>query len=756
MRELVALSLAVCGLCFAVSAADWHVPNATVRVTVSVAHSPDDPQLGVFVKVPDGGLLPSPWAVPQAVDEDGKSLETVLVGYNQKDGVGVLFEPPKNDRAFLYFSQSQRVPAKPANAKIFPSLILYTKNGRPGLDNAKAMSTQYPPAQGAFFASWDWAGSMVNPFGPDDNYNLWFVGAILLEKPEKIYFATVSDEGSEFSIDGKKIAAWPGKHTRDGGAKGQHGDHVQLSKGLHRIDYYQFELTGKQEAQLVWKRPGIETKSGLPELVDSIAKSGVGDIERIELKDGRACTTINISGLGKSGFASVPQAASYFWFGDQPITLFKLTAGPFQRDEKIFWEFGKGKRLQGHEFACLVSGQHDPMAYPITLALENAKGTARTTRLLQSPWTPNAASIDNPDDRLEYRKAFYDLARAVPAPGDPCADWSNDFWGLFCELLEPYKSGTILSDLFTRGFASIQKRPDKERWMMQDRFIEFLRIARKDKELLEWIATFEKAEHNNARKFHWKEERIATYLFDLNTPEPAKREISSLKDNAASPDQQQYAELRAGDVAYATGDLEAALKHYKDAEDRYRSRNKTGMAGGRLSYVGGRKARASTNDIPKKASAKESRYPQAEKNTASAKFKLPTAPKGEEWKIYTVRNSSRYATISSLLEQNALPEALQEMANWESESPTSKLEGEYPIAAARVYQKAKDFRRAANILDLYTRNTGMSAQLPDAIKLEIECLGELNDTERQRKLAKDFLKRFPGHPFEEEMKGIAQ
>ena len=103
-----------------------------------------------------------------------------------------------------------------------------------------------------------------------------------------------------------------------------------------------------------------------------------------------------------------------------------------------------------------------------------------------------------------------------------------------------------------------------------------------------------------------------------------------------------------------------------------------------------------------------------------------------------------------------MPEALQEMANWESESPTSKLEGEYPIAAARVYQKAKDFRRAANILDLYTRNTGMSAQLPDAIKLEVECLGELNDTERQRKLAKDFLKRFPGHPFEEEMKGIAQ
>lgn len=68
----------------------------------------------------------------------------------------------------------------------------------------------------------------------------------------------------------------------------------------------------------------------------------------------------------------------------------------------------------------------------------------------------------------------------------------------------------------------------------------------------------------------------------------------------------------------------------------------------------------------------------------------------------------------------------------------------------------KDFRRAANALDVYTRNTGMAAQLADAMKLEVECLGELKDKARQKALTKDFLKRFPGHPYADEMKELAQ
>ena len=64
----------------------------------------------------------------------------------------------------------------------------------------------------------------------------------------------------------------------------------------------------------------------------------------------------------------------------------------------------------------------------------------------------------------------------------------------------------------------------------------------------------------------------------------------------------------------------------------------------------------------------------------------------------------------------------------------------------------KDFRRAANELDIYRKSVTMSAQLADVMKLEISALEELKDTKRVKEIAQEFLKRFPGHPYEAEMK----
>ena len=110
-----------------------------------------------------------------------------------------------------------------------------------------------------------------------------------------------------------------------------------------------------------------------------------------------------------------------------------------------------------------------------------------------------------------------------------------------------------------------------------------------------------------------------------------------------------------------------------------------------------------------------------------------------------------YKTILSQLEQGAFAEALGTLRTWEDESPTGKQEGEYTMAEARVYRALGDSRRAVNALDVYVRNTVMTAELADAMKLEAECLNDLNETARRRALAKDFLKRFPGHPYGEEM-----
>jgi outer membrane protein assembly factor BamD (BamD/ComL family) len=165
------------------------------------------------------------------------------------------------------------------------------------------------------------------------------------------------------------------------------------------------------------------------------------------------------------------------------------------------------------------------------------------------------------------------------------------------------------------------------------------------------------------------------------------------------------------------------------------------MAGGRMAYVGPRRrAAAETNAVDSAASKRPKMQ------------SLASQKKIDDWKIYTVHNASMYSTIMTYLSQDAVPEALQKLNDWENESPASKLSGEYPLAEARIYIHVEDLRRAVNALSTYRKSVTMSAQLADAMNLEIECLQRMNNKKQIKEVAEDFLKRFPGHPFEERMK----
>ena len=738
MMKKLCIPLFLCALTPVLAPAQepaWAVPEAVLRVDVRVRRLPDHPDLGVFVKIPDGGLLPGKYPVPDVRDEQGKALEHLIVGHLQSDSLGLLFAPPESgDTAQIYIKGSAEAPPKPAKPRLIPSVLLYVKSGNAGLDTAKRMADGYPPAQGAFFNTWSCIGSMVNPYGPDDDFSSWYVGCILLKKPETIYFATVSDEGSEFAINGKTVHSWPGIHTREGGAKGQRGAHVELEAGLHRIDYYHFEERGKQESQLTWRRKGV-TKEPVPELVNDFAKSGDAAITRIAFKDGRAAAAIR----------GTDAPNGYFWTGDQPLSLFTLScvgADPADESLSVTWEFGKDKRLGEPTVEWLVSGDHDQVSYPVTLAVSNRAGVARTSARLVCPWTPTEFSLDNQADRLNFRKALYNMIRSAPPKADPFADWKSDHWSILVELLEPYRAGPILFDLFTRSFETLQKRPAEQRWALEDRFIETLRLQRNDKQLLDWINKLEANEKTSARKFRWKDERVCANLFDINDPVAAKREVAFLKETAIAPDQTQIAALRQGDVERALGNTEAAIKFYKDAQERYRSRTKIGMVGGRLTYVGPRKRKeAPETNVVDKAAGKRPKMQT-----------LTSQKKADDWKIYTVHDASMFATIKSFLEQDAVPEAFQKLSDWENESPSSKLAGEYPMAEAKIYAHVEDYRRAVNALAAYRKSVTMSAQLADAMKMEVECLEKINGRKQIKEVAQDFVKRFPGHPYEEQMK----
>lgn len=71
-------------------------------------------------------------------------------------------------------------------------------------------------------------GIRWNPFGPDDHFSSWFTGWFRLDARETLYLATISDEGSEVHLDGSLLVAWPGRHTRRAGVKGEYGKEVTL------------------------------------------------------------------------------------------------------------------------------------------------------------------------------------------------------------------------------------------------------------------------------------------------------------------------------------------------------------------------------------------------------------------------------------------------------------------------------------------------------------------------------------------------
>ena len=127
--------LVFCGLLIAAGHGEaqqenWAVPSAALRVDVSVSRDPDHPDLGVFVKIPNGGLLPGKFRVPEVRDAQGKPLESVIVADSQTDGFGVLFAQPDDGKNATVYHPLGHLPQRPTNTRLFPSTI-FSKTAMP-------------------------------------------------------------------------------------------------------------------------------------------------------------------------------------------------------------------------------------------------------------------------------------------------------------------------------------------------------------------------------------------------------------------------------------------------------------------------------------------------------------------------------------------------------------------------------------------------------------------------------------------------
>jgi hypothetical protein len=716
--------------CAAQTLTSWRVPDALLRFDFCVESRPSHPSAGLLVFLPDGGILAEndqPGA--QVFDENGRSIEFETLWHNRQEGMGLVIAPPTTTTFSVYISRRSRL-APNTRSSFTPGPLLYVQEGQPAsLEAAQRMAAPFPPGgRNALMGPVTHIGHQFNPLGDDDHYAAWYVAWLSIAKPGRYYFATISDEGSLVTLNGRTVAEWPGLHTRHAGAKGQFGSWIDLPSGLHRVDYFHFEQTGPQEAQLVWKTP--EMTNTLPVMVPASAFARSGSTRLIAVAE------------REGGPVSLPKAhpLHYLWFGQKPLNLFRLEAGlatNHPRDAIYEWRLEEGVTVREPAFDWLFEGSQ-PRTAVLTVRWGRRSSIASCT--IRLPVPPARARVDLPTHRVAYRTALLNRCRAVSSPARPAANWSADLWQLVGEVVEPLKGHALLTELFERSRDDILRQPPALRYLLEDLYVENLTYA-DPTNAVQWLVRMENEEREASRKRQLALQRVEALLYRIGQTNDARRLAQSIATQAPGTPEGVLAVVRLGDMEALAGQIEAARAFYARAQQQSQKLAQGASGGPSPSTADpSRRAPPLARSREEMAQQRERRTPNLQASPARPGTLRPVEP----WKAETVRGGTYYATVRSLLDQGYLREAREQLRQWEMELPVEKLGGDFPVAEAEYFMAIRDYPRALLILQTYRSAVDMSAWLLRVMSMELQCLNRLNRTDDMRARAAEIVRRFPG------------
>ena len=273
----------------ATAQAPWHLESWSSRAVVQIRESAGDALDTAAVKVlcqgqsrPDGGDL-------RVLDTSGKPVPFQLTFHHPSRYTLISFRAPQavpGQQYFVYFGNPDATPdasqvrapappgAGPPQGDWIPRAgLTFTTRKRPTGENPKTVQelsellTASPHSYGARYQRRVSDGH--NPFGPSDHYLSIYRGWIQIPKAGTYKFCTASNEASFSFLDGKKLVHWPGRHTSERGARGEKNETIELSAGLHYLEYYHEEVMLKQVAFLGWSPPGAPAGhfSAIPESI---------------------------------------------------------------------------------------------------------------------------------------------------------------------------------------------------------------------------------------------------------------------------------------------------------------------------------------------------------------------------------------------------------------------------------------------------------------------------------------------------------
>ena len=257
----------------AASAADpWHLPGWQARTVVEIAKPSTEAGVDTAgVRILCQGKAKADGSDYRVLDAAGKPVRFQIVFHDAarysllsfraadpKQRYFVYFGNPKAERSAEQVVEELTPGSGPPKAAWVPKygFVLQTIQ-RPEGDNPRTVAELTKLLQGSkskFGARYQRrVADGYNPFGASDYYISIYRGWITIPRAGKYQFCTVSNETSFSFLDGKELIHWPGRHTVDRGIRGEVNTSIELTAGLHYLEYYHEEVTLEQMAYLGWR-----------------------------------------------------------------------------------------------------------------------------------------------------------------------------------------------------------------------------------------------------------------------------------------------------------------------------------------------------------------------------------------------------------------------------------------------------------------------------------------------------------------------
>ena len=379
MNRLTLLVLLTCGTAPARAAEPWHLPEWSIRAVVEIPSPSTESGVDTAgVKILCQGRGKADGSDYRVLDGGGHSLPFQLMFHDAERYSLISFRAiDPRQKYFIYFGnpRAERAAeeivvdpspgAGPPTGKWVPHFgLVYATIERPTGPNPKtvvelkALLERSKSKHGARYQRRIADG--FNPFGSSDYYMSIYRGWIRISHPGAYQFCTISNEASFSFLDGKELVHWPGRHTVERGIHGEKNARVELTAGLHYIEYYHEEVTLEQMAYLGWRPSGDKGPfSAIPEEIYTAPNTAI--VTRYEDKTGPLPTF-------------EPSIIDTIWpknrLGQYTRCRFRIGADPTP-GVVYDWSFGDGLTAQGpeveHVFTCL--GRFD-----IQLRIGQARG----------------------------------------------------------------------------------------------------------------------------------------------------------------------------------------------------------------------------------------------------------------------------------------------------------------------------------------------------------------------------------------------